>query len=192
MARSVPWWPMVARAAAGHNLLCVTPRISKPSRVVRALYFAISPCSSTSLSTSDRLLVFGRLRVLSALNIKKSTSQFQVCVIRSWQRAQDLIRSHRIPRTTTQRIKHPSDHPLLHRKTLMMSGEAWLYLLAVLLNAVNLFLQVFFTIMYSDLEWYVPNARSIGESNAKNIRPHPASGLEYLLSLFERDLVQPI
>lgn len=34
----------------------------------------------------------------------------------------------------------------------MMSGEAWLYLLSVLLNAVNLFLQVFFTIMYSDLE----------------------------------------
>lgn len=29
----------------------------------------------------------------------------------------------------------------------MMSGEAWLYLLAVLINAVNLFLQVFFTIM---------------------------------------------
>jgi hypothetical protein len=36
----------------------------------------------------------------------------------------------------------------------MMSGEAWLFLLAVLINAVNLFLQVFFTIMYSDLEWY--------------------------------------
>lgn len=36
-----------------------------------------------------------------------------------------------------------------------MSGEAWLYLLAVIVNAVNLFLQVFFTIMYSDLEWYV-------------------------------------
>ncbi|KND91353.1 ER-derived vesicles protein ERV14 [Tolypocladium ophioglossoides CBS 100239] len=33
-----------------------------------------------------------------------------------------------------------------------MSGEAWLFLLAVLINAVNLFLQVFFTIMYSDLE----------------------------------------
>ncbi|BCR83956.1 cornichon family protein [Aspergillus chevalieri] len=33
-----------------------------------------------------------------------------------------------------------------------MSGEAWLYLLSVLINAVNLFLQVFFTIMYSDLE----------------------------------------
>lgn len=36
----------------------------------------------------------------------------------------------------------------------MMSGEAWLFLLSVLINAVNLFLQVFFTIMYSDLEWY--------------------------------------
>lgn len=36
-----------------------------------------------------------------------------------------------------------------------MSGEAWLFLFAVLINAVNLFLQVFFTIMYSDLEWYV-------------------------------------
>lgn len=41
----------------------------------------------------------------------------------------------------------------------MMSGEAWLYLLAVLINAVNLFLQVFFTIMYSDLEWYVSICR---------------------------------
>lgn len=39
-----------------------------------------------------------------------------------------------------------------------MSGEAWLYLLAVLINAVNLFLQVFFTIMYSDLEWYASPA----------------------------------
>jgi len=38
-------------------------------------------------------------------------------------------------------------------ETLIMTGEAWLYLLAVLINAVNLFLQVFFTIMYSDLEW---------------------------------------
>lgn len=42
----------------------------------------------------------------------------------------------------------------------MMSGEAWLYLLAVLINAVNLFLQVFFTIMYSDLEWYVETPTS--------------------------------
>jgi hypothetical protein len=49
-------------------------------------------------------------------------------------------------------------------KVAMMSGEAWLYLLAVLINAVNLFLQVFFTIMYSDLEWcvaiiYMPTRR---------------------------------
>lgn len=42
----------------------------------------------------------------------------------------------------------------------MMSGEAWLYLLAVLINAVNLFLQVFFTIMYSDLEWCVSPPKS--------------------------------
>jgi hypothetical protein len=40
-----------------------------------------------------------------------------------------------------------------YKTHVMMSGEAWLYLLAVLINAVNLFLQVFFTIMYSDLEW---------------------------------------
>lgn len=33
-----------------------------------------------------------------------------------------------------------------------MTGEAWLFILAVILNAVNLFMQVFFTIMYSDLE----------------------------------------
>jgi hypothetical protein len=44
----------------------------------------------------------------------------------------------------------------------MMSGEAWLYLFAVLVNAVNLFLQVFFTIMYSDLEWYVGVMRDGG------------------------------
>lgn len=48
----------------------------------------------------------------------------------------------------------------------MMSGEAWLYLLAVLINAVNLFLQVFFTIMYSDLEWYVYSAASCAVSAA--------------------------
>jgi hypothetical protein len=40
-----------------------------------------------------------------------------------------------------------------------MSGEAWLYLFAVIINAVNLFLQVFFTIMYSDLEWYGTSAQ---------------------------------
>ena len=50
-----------------------------------------------------------------------------------------------------------------------MSGEAWLYLLSVLINAVNLFLQVFFTIMYSDLEWYVHNyvvRTKVGETAA--------------------------
>lgn len=41
-----------------------------------------------------------------------------------------------------------------------MSGEAWLFLFAVLINAVNLFLQVFFTIMYSDLEWYVTSFKA--------------------------------
>lgn len=42
-----------------------------------------------------------------------------------------------------------------------MSGEAWLYLFAVIINAVNLFLQVFFTIMYSDLEWYGPSSKRL-------------------------------
>ncbi len=58
----------------------------------------------------------------------------------------------------------------------MMSGEAWLYLLAVIVNAVNLFLQVFFTIMYSDLEWYsmpVSSARAWGllHANSDYINP---------------------
>lgn len=44
-------------------------------------------------------------------------------------------------------------HRFSQKTSFTMSGEAWLYLLAVLINAVNLFLQVFFTIMYSDLEW---------------------------------------
>ena len=51
------------------------------------------------------------------------------------------------------RILYPPIHP--PRNSAIMSGEAWLYLFAVLINAVNLFLQVFFTIMYSDLEWLV-------------------------------------
>ena len=38
-----------------------------------------------------------------------------------------------------------------------------LYLLAVLVNAANLFLQVFFTIMYSDLgKFFVPSKRARG------------------------------
>lgn len=49
----------------------------------------------------------------------------------------------------------------------MMSGEAWLFLLAVLINAVNLFLQVFFTIMYSDLEWYARRNPSPSPSSAR-------------------------
>lgn len=53
-----------------------------------------------------------------------------------------------------------------------MSGEAWLYLFAVIINAVNLFLQVFFTIMYSDLEWYgIPDKQNMGGFGLQ-----PASG----------------
>lgn len=56
-----------------------------------------------------------------------------------------------------------------------MSGEAWLFLFAVLINAVNLFLQVFFTIMYSDLEWYVdPPCRCNPTTCSKSrLRPIP-------------------
>lgn len=49
-----------------------------------------------------------------------------------------------------------------------MLGEAWLFLFAVLLNAVNLFLQVFFTIMYSDLEWYVRTSTPLPSGFAFN------------------------
>lgn len=52
-----------------------------------------------------------------------------------------------------------------------MSGEAWLYLFAVLINAVNLFLQVFFTIMYSDLEWYVVTALRLACTRACSRSP---------------------
>lgn len=65
-----------------------------------------------------------------------------------------------------------------------MSGEAWLYLFAVLVNAVNLFLQVFFTIMYSDLEWYVSSFASllatfcaVISSQARAYIAHIASGV---------------
>ncbi|CCJ28873.1 unnamed protein product, partial [Pneumocystis jirovecii] len=33
-----------------------------------------------------------------------------------------------------------------------MLGSAWLYLLTIIINSINLFMQIFFTIMYSDLE----------------------------------------
>ncbi|CAI5758225.1 unnamed protein product [Candida verbasci] len=54
-----------------------------------------------------------------------------------------------------------------------MNGEGWLFILTVIVNAINLFSQVFFTIMYSDLEcdyinpielcnklnpWFIPEA----------------------------------
>ena len=53
-----------------------------------------------------------------------------------------------------------------------MSGEAWLYLIAVLINAVNLFLQVFFTIMYSDLEWFVSHpSHRLAVPNADTLLP---------------------
>jgi hypothetical protein len=58
-------------------------------------------------------------------------------------------------RIQVENLPKPKSLSCLRRpsETFTMSGEAWLYLLAVLINAVNLFLQVFFTIMYSDLEW---------------------------------------
>ena len=69
-----------------------------------------------------------------------------------------------------------------------MSGEAWLYLFAVLINAVNLFLQVFFTIMYSDLEWYVSalstmNRRRGGGDSVDSVALFPGlPGSPYLSS----------
>lgn len=55
-----------------------------------------------------------------------------------------------------------------------MSGEAWLFLLAVLVNAVNLFLQVFFTIMYSDLECDYTNPIDLCKNLNKYIIPEAA------------------
>ncbi|KAK3116701.1 COPII-coated vesicle protein [Teratosphaeriaceae sp. CCFEE 6253] len=61
-----------------------------------------------------------------------------------------------------------------------MSLEAWLYLLAVLLNAVNLFLQVFFTIMYSDLECDYINP--IDLCNRLNMYIVPEAGVHAFLT----------
>ena len=82
-----------------------------------------------------------------------------------------------------------------------MSGEAWLYLFAVLINAVNLFLQVFFTIMYSDLEWSVmvpfPALRRWQASLRRAIcalelaRDVVCSGSDILTSLRPQRLHQP-
>lgn len=63
-----------------------------------------------------------------------------------------------------------------------MSGESWLYLLAVLLNAANLFLQVFFTIMYSDLECDYINP--IDLCNRLNTYIIPEAAVHALLSFF--------
>ncbi|KAK5763780.1 COPII-coated vesicle protein [Elasticomyces elasticus] len=62
-----------------------------------------------------------------------------------------------------------------------MSLEAWLYLLAVLLNAVNLFLQVFFTIMYSDLECDYINP--IDLCNRLNMYIVPEAGVHAFLTI---------
>ena len=58
-----------------------------------------------------------------------------------------------------------------------------LFLLAVLLNAINLFLQVFFTIMYSDLECDYINP--IDLCNRLNMYIVPEAGLHaFLTALF--------
>lgn len=62
--------------------------------------------------------------------------------------------SSHIPQSPWTVRSQPLEAAACAKKIVMMSGEAWLYLLSVLINAVNLFLQVFFTIMYSDLEWW--------------------------------------
>lgn len=61
----------------------------------------------------------------------------------------------------------------------MMSGEAWLFLLSVLINAVNLFLQVFFTIMYSDLEWYANPRPSLQPAVIELVAPLQAAPFLY-------------
>ncbi|GAB7325781.1 hypothetical protein MBLNU13_g09871t2 [Cladosporium sp. NU13] len=62
-----------------------------------------------------------------------------------------------------------------------MTGEAWLFLLAVLINAVNLFLQVFFTIMYSDLECDYINP--IDLCNRLNMYIVPEAGVHAFLTV---------
>jgi len=62
-----------------------------------------------------------------------------------------------------------------------MTGEAWLYLFSVIVNAVNLFMQVFFTIMYSDLECDYINP--IDLCNKLNIYIVPEMGVHVFLTL---------
>jgi len=62
-----------------------------------------------------------------------------------------------------------------------MTGEAWLYLFSVIVNAVNLFMQVFFTIMYSDLECDYINP--IDLCNKLNMYIVPEMGVHCFLTL---------
>ncbi|CDO56543.1 similar to Saccharomyces cerevisiae YGL054C ERV14 Protein localized to COPII-coated vesicles [Geotrichum candidum] len=55
-----------------------------------------------------------------------------------------------------------------------MSSAPWIYLLAVLLNATNLFFQVFFTILYSDLESDYINPIDLCNKLNKYILPEAA------------------
>ncbi|KAI4250170.1 MAG: hypothetical protein L6R40_000342 [Gallowayella cf. fulva] len=89
--------------------------------------------------------------------------------------------------TCYQHSPNPCSIPVFqaesHPHLQMMSGEAWLYLLAVLINAVNLFLQVFFTIMYSDLECDYINP--IDLCNRLNTYIVPEAGVHaFLTALF--------
>ncbi|PRT53752.1 ER-derived vesicles protein ERV14 [Wickerhamiella sorbophila] len=62
-----------------------------------------------------------------------------------------------------------------------MNGPAWLYLFVVLVNAVNLFMQVFFTIMYSDLE--VDYINPIDLCNKLNVYLIPEAALQGFVTL---------
>lgn len=55
-----------------------------------------------------------------------------------------------------------------------MSGESFLFIFSVVLNAINLFLQVFFTIMYSDLECDYINPIELCNKLNKYIVPEAA------------------
>jgi len=75
--------------------------------------------------------------------------------------------------------------PAIQKKCLLTEGHVRgrLFLLAVLLNAVNLFLQVFFTIMYSDLECDYINP--IDLCNRLNMYIIPEAGVHaFLTALF--------
>jgi hypothetical protein len=62
-----------------------------------------------------------------------------------------------------------------------MGGQSFLFIFAVILNAINLFAQVFFTIMYSDLECDYINPIELCKKLNKFIVPE--AGLHAFLSL---------